>query len=318
MGEKQLIILVAAFFGASLVWIVFFMIWLLDRKLIKDKREGIPVAVFKVTSEWRYIGLMMAILSTGLIAFMAFAIPEENINSGDWLISLFLGVFMVGMGSLSGFILFSCRIECHDAGVVALSIFGTSRFMAWSDVEQVRVSGAMQSYKLMGVKGSIYIPINIENHNALLSFFRKHEIELDPSLDLQEEPSRVGEEAHYNGLNNAALYILIGSALAVVFSLVFQPLMMAPTALAILSGFALGFYPAFRNVYPKHSVLSGSVIQFFGTVAFAVLNNHAYYQSGIEEAGVSGYVFLAFFLQMLGLAFLSCSLLLLYSRRFSH
>jgi len=77
------------------------------------------------------------------------------------------GIFIGGFGSISGVMLFIIRAKVNKHGVLGYSALGIPRFMAWSDLNLIEFSGGMQSYKLIGCSGHIYVSTLIVKKNRI-------------------------------------------------------------------------------------------------------------------------------------------------------
>lgn len=121
----------------------------------------------------------------------------------------------------------------------------------------------------------------------------------------------------FQALNRAAPCMAAMAAVAVPASFAFRPPMDISLLLSALSGMALVTYPAFRDIFPRHSSLARSLLQLLGIGLFVFLINKArdyHVASGLNMSGYAGGVLMV---QTLGVALLTASLLLFYTRRFS-
>lgn len=120
----------------------------------------------------------------------------------------------------------------------------------------------------------------------------------------------------FQALNRAAPYMAAMAALAILISFAFRPPMGIPLLLSALSGPALVIYPVFRNIFPRHSSLTRTLLQLLGVGIFVFLINKArdyHVASGLD---MSGYAVGVLMVQTLGVALLTAAGLLLYTRRF--
>ena len=316
MGPGQILTSASMAGGALIVWLLAAAAYAWRWQALHNMPCSAPRTTFQAAPGWRISGLLLVLLSLSSL-LIVLGIPENNIQPGDWLIALLIGMFLPGLGALSGLSLWMIKIHCCENGIRAWSAWGGPEFIPWSALQRVTTSGAMQSYKLIGDRKTVHVPLMIENPERFLTLVRQHAPQAQHDPEIDSPTDQIMETSHYRGLNRAAPWIALVSGCMVLASLTALPPNPKGLMFSLSAGLALMLDPASRNLFPHRSALVKNLTRFFGLAAFGVLSQIAQRQYHIDTVD-DAYTGLLTLMQSLGSAIFAASGLVLLSRRFAN
>ncbi len=300
--------------GGAAVWLV----WSVFRlRAVEHSQPAPPAHARPIDLGWARWGglglLLMALASLPVAYFLA-----QNARPGEWLYALFLGAFLAGMGSLTGWQMWCARIYVGEAGIWGLSMASTSRFIAWHEIRRVCLSGGMQALQLIGARKPVYVPLLLDDYPGLLRTLRERapQARFEFNTDLSKE--QLLERNHQASLVRHSHKLGLGAA--AVFALTLTWLAPCPVCLALSgAGGALLALPTLLYFLLPERWRSrfehpGAVFQMAG---FGVLGNIAYSRHEARLGGpeaIDAATGLAMIAQNLSFALASAFLLVALAR----
>ncbi len=303
------------------VWAVFALIWMLAWRAIPapqgQSRE------FAMPDGMRWIGPVLMVGGPGLAVFALLVAP---IGDNEWLVALFVVLFVGGLTPVTGAWLLLSRFRTDDAGLVGYGALGFPAFIAWHDVHSVVLGTTGSSLQFRGHQCSRRIPLPLKDWPV---FVREVEqrlshlplpAELSPGQHMRSDSVHLAEEMHWQAMYDHAGRILLIALLSVAATLPFLGLQTAALPWSALAGVALVFYPVLRRLWcspGKRSAAYGNAIQSLAFIPSFIgmtrAQNEIATALGGDEA-LSGGPFLLTMVQAIGLAVLVGATLILLVR----
>lgn len=298
--------------GAVAVWAFLGSMWWRWHLASQHLRIRRDVQTFQIASAWRKAGLAMLIGHPVGLLILATIIPVENVASGDWIISGLVGIFLGGLGTYAGLVLWLGRIHVSTDGIQAFSTWYSPGYMRFDDLKTVQLSGFLQAIRLDGRAVSLYVPIQLSNLGQFLALVEARSNCREVSKLQAQDLDINAEYAFHEILKVYAGRIALVSTISAIATAVWVPFQIVPSALAILGGVLLTIYPALRNVLPAHSPVLGNAMKNGAQLGAAVLLFVASSQYGF--AGVDGYQSAVILVHFVGTVVAAAAVLLLLTR----
>lgn len=308
MGKWQLVILYLTVTITPL-GVMGWAYWLAHRRLPPPVGE---TQTFRPAKGERLIGGIILLGALGFILPILF-IPFKP---QDWLPFLLLALFF-GLSPWVGLWLWTARFRLDDAGIVAYNVWGMPRFIAWHEVQQIRLSTAWQGLVFISPRGKVYVWAALDNWQGFLQGLQQRlpatvtlpTILLESTV-FQRDGERLAFEGHWQALYRTAPYWLLASIACIALSMLLVP----PESVALLwagaGGAVFALTPllyAFKpQLWDEDKTWLGNFIQAtaFVAVIFATQNAYSVHERILGGAdAVTEAAWLGMLLQHLGMAF---------------
>ncbi|MCF6344903.1 MAG: hypothetical protein L3J00_00360 [Thiomicrorhabdus sp.] len=305
--EPQLIVSLSGLLGMTVTLMVIGITWLKRKPLNSDFNQDCKV--FYIRPEIRFLGLFLAIISITVMTLVVFLIPVEEFKPSDWVMAFIFGIFIGGFGSISGVMLFIIRAKVNKHGVLGYSALGIPRFMAWSDLNLIEFSGGMQSYKLIGCSGHIYVSTLIEKKTEFIALLKqnilpeKFEIDLKSHLNSNDCPEKFMSKKHFESMVKHAPTASILLTFFITFSFLFLPPYAYALFISALAGIMLIGSATARYIWPNLPSYWLIILDFLSIMSMSILSNLAWskYTLYLEsQNSIDNYTQVFIMLQTLG------------------
>lgn len=307
----------AAIAGAAAVWLAWGMVWLHWRLSAPTYRRPVHTREMDF-GWWRWGGLGLMAISAGMAALIVL-LPEESFKPNDRIPLMFLGAFIGGGCSLTGWILWRSRIRLNLEGVEGLSILGLPRYMAWRDLQRAHYNASMGTIELSGAGKPVYVTVYIDDYAGFLRTLCERAPAAHMDIDMKKTPHELMYASHYEGMEkNAPIFFGIA---ATVFLITLPFLTPYPPALAFAGagGACLALPNILRGLLARSWFDKlGAVIMVVPFAGIMLMNNFTYTRHDAHLGGpdvISGGEWMAILVQSLSFMALTTFLLLIAAKR---
>ncbi len=231
---------------------------------------GVPLAGIRLSPRWRWMGLWIQLML--LVLLVLLAVRPLTGMSEQWGPMVAFGAIS-GLGLLLGLGQWRLRVYVCANGVTGWSAWGWPRFQSWERLRRIEAAALSGSYRLVGLGAPLYIPMVLEDDEALRALIRQYAPQVEWVIPTDVSAEQLLELQHWEGLNKAAPYLVTGTGVMLLWSmLVLSPYWYA-MMLSAVAGMLMAAYPAFANLQPQHPKWLAHALQFGGVFGGSFLGS---------------------------------------------